>query len=228
MAEGPLRVCTVGAGYFAQFHHDGWARMEGVDLAAVCDAKAEAAASTASAHGIPATYSDLEAMLDEEKPDLLDIVTPPPTHLAFIAAACQRKLRCVMCQKPFCESVGQAEEAVALAAAAGVTLVVHENFRWQPWHREARRLLQARALGEVYQITFRLRPGDGQGPEAYLERQPYFQTMERFLVHETAIHFIDVFRFLLGEEPQDVYAALRRLNPAIKGEDAGIMLFTFP
>ena len=89
-------------------------------------------------------------------------------------------------------------------------------------------MLQARALGEVYQITFRLRPGDGQGPEAYLERQPYFQTMERFLVHETAIHFIDVFRFLLGEEPSTVYASLRRLNPAIKGEDAGLMLFSFP
>ena len=34
---------------------------------------------------------------------------------------------------------------------------------------------------------------------AYLERQPYFQTMPRFLVHETAIHLVDVFRFLLGE-----------------------------
>ena len=34
-------------------------------------------------------------------------------------------------------------------------------------------------------------PGDGQGPDAYLARQPYFQAMERFLVHETAIHLID-------------------------------------
>ena len=48
-----------------------------------------------------------------------------------------------------------------------------------------------------------------------MERQPYFQTMEKFLVHETAIHIIDVFRFLLAEEPSTVYAALRRLNPAI-------------
>lgn len=61
-----------------------------------------------------------------------------------------------------------------------------------------------------------------------MERQPYFQTMEKFLVHETAIHLIDVFRFLLKEEPSAVYAALRRLNPAIKGEDAGMMLFDFP
>ena len=35
--------------------------------------------------------------------------------------------------------------------------------------------------------------------DAYLARQPYFQTMERFLVHEVAVHWIDTFRFLQGE-----------------------------
>ena len=49
--------------------------------------------------------------------------------------------------------------------------------------------------------------------------------MERFLVHETAIHFIDTFRFLLGE-CEGVYAELRRLNPAIAGEDAGVIVMS--
>ena len=71
-----------------------------------------------------------------------------------------------------------------------------------------------------------MRPGDGQGPEAYLDRQPYFQTMERFLVHETAIHFVDVFRFLIGEVVT-VYADLTRFNPAIVGEDFGYIVFQF-
>jgi predicted dehydrogenase len=115
---------------------------------------------------------------------------------------------------------------VRTAADAGITLIVHENFRLMPWYREARRLLDAGALGEPYSIGFRLRPGDGQGPRAYLDRQPYFQTMPRFLIHETAIHLIDVFRFLLGEV-SGVFARLRRLNPAIKGEDAGYVLFDF-
>jgi predicted dehydrogenase len=62
--------------------------------------------------------------------------------------------------------------------------------------------------------------------DAYLDRQPYFQTMERFLVHETAIHFVDTFRFLMGEVAS-VYADLRRLNPVIAGEDAGTIVFRF-
>ncbi len=223
-----LRVGVLGAGYFAQFHLDAWARLgsEGVKLCALCDRDPAAAARSAERYAIPAVCGSLEEMLEGESLDLLDIATPPPSHLAAIRAAAARGLPAI-CQKPFCASLAEAEEAVALAEAAGSLLAVHENFRFQPWHRECRRLLAAGALGEVYQATFRLRPGDGRGPEAYLDRQPYFQQMPRFLVHETAIHFIDVFRALLGE-PDAVYARLARLNPAIAGEDAGIILFDFP
>jgi predicted dehydrogenase len=71
-----------------------------------------------------------------------------------------------------------------------------------------------------------MRPGDGRGPDAYLSRQPYFQQMPRFMIHETAVHWIDTFRYLMGE-PEAVFADLRRLNPAIAGEDAGYILFRF-
>jgi D-apiose dehydrogenase len=86
--------------------------------------------------------------------------------------------------------------------------------------------LASGVLGDILQITFRLRPGDGQGPSAYLARQPYFQTMPRFLMRETGIHFIDTFRYLLGEV-RAVTAVLSRLNPAIAGEDAGVVVFEF-
>ena len=47
--------------------------------------------------------------------------------------------------------------------------------------------------------------------------------MPRFLVHETAIHLIDVFRFLFGEVAT-VTALLRRLNPVVAGEDLGLFV----
>lgn len=46
-------------------------------------------------------------------------------------------------------------------------------------------------------------------------------------MHETAIHWIDTFRFLMGE-PEAVFADLRRLNRVILGEDAGVILFRHP
>ena len=148
-------------------------------------------------------------MLDEVKPDLLDIATPPEAHLELIGEAAKRNIA-VICQKPFCGTLAQARDAVALAERAGILLVVHENFRWQPWYGEIKNQLDSRALGTLYQASFRLRPGDGQGPNAYLDRQPYFQKMERFLVHETLIHLIDVYPLSAGRTDADI----RRPSPA--------------
>ena len=220
-----LKVATVGAGYFSRFHHDAWTRMPEVELVAICDRDLDKATAFQERFAIPHVFADPAEMLAETKPDLLDIAVPPTEHLELIRLAADAGIP-VICQKPFCQTLAEAEQAVAVAARAGTLLVVHENFRFQPWYGELKRQLDAGALGQVYQVGFRLRPGDGQGPEAYLDRQPYFQTMRRFLVHETAIHFIDIFRYLMGEVDW-VFADLRRLNPAIAGEDAGVILFGF-
>lgn len=214
-----IRVACVGAGYFSQFHYGSWARMEDATLVGACDKDLARAEAT----GLPA-FDDLETMLVETAPDLLDIILPPPAHAASIRAALAAGIRWIICQKPFCMDRAEATDIVAEAEAAGATLIVHENFRFQPWYRAIKAELEAGRIGEALNATFRLRPGDGQGPRAYLDRQPYFQEMPRFLVHETAVHWIDTFRYLFGPA-RAVYADLRRINPAIAGEDAGHILF---
>lgn len=216
-----LRVACLGAGYFSQFHHDAWVRIEEAELVGIADRDLERARQT----GHPA-FDRLEHLLEATSPDLLDIIVPPQTHLEAIRTALDHGVRAIICQKPFCASLEEARTAVSLAQEAGVPLIVHENFRFQPWYREMARALAAGEIGDVHQLSFRLRTGDGQGPEAYLSRQPYFQNMERFLVHETAVHWIDTFRFLLGEI-RAVYADLRKMNPVIAGEDAGYIIFDF-
>jgi predicted dehydrogenase len=220
-----LKVAVAGAGYFARFHHDAWSRMEHANLSAVCDLDQAALAAVAGEHDVP-VFINAAQMLDEVKPDLLDIATPPPSHLPLIRLAMERGIP-VICQKPFCASPEESAEAVRLSAKAGKFVCVHENFRFQPWYRKAKEVLDGGELGDIYQVTFRLRPGDGQGPDAYLSRQPYFQKMDRFLVHETGVHWIDTYRYLFGN-PSAVFADLRKLNPAIAGEDAGMMIFDLP
>lgn len=218
------RVAVVGAGYFSQFHLDGWRAMPDVELVAICDRDPGKAAARAAHYGIARTYDDVQAMLHATRPDLVDVVTPPASAADVLHAVFERRVPAI-CQKPFGVNYAQAAQ-LAAQAAAGTPLVVHENFRFMPWFREARRLIEAGRFGRLHGITFRLRPGDGQGAQAYLDRQPYFQTMPRLLIVETAIHFIDTFRFLLGEV-HAVSAHLRRLNPAIRGEDAGLVTFEF-
>ncbi|MFY7958680.1 MAG: Gfo/Idh/MocA family protein [Elsteraceae bacterium] len=220
-----LKLAAVGTGYFSQFHYAAWRRIPEISVVGVCDRVASGAASVAATFAQARAFTDFGEMLDRTRPDLVDIISPPDSHLDYVSQAAARGVA-VICQKAFCRDLTEAREAVRLASLSTAPVIVHENFRFQPWHRRSKQAIQEGALGEIHQISFRLRPGDGQGPEAYLRRQPYFQQMPRFLVHETAIHLIDTFRFLFGEVSA-VYASLRRLNPVIAGEDAGLVIFDF-
>ncbi len=218
------RVAVVGAGYFASFHLEGW-RDCGADVVALCDLDQTRLQPMADRFAVPKTYTDALQMMQAERPTLVDVVLPPQAQAPVVQAALALGLP-VICQKPFGTDLAQARAMAAAAAAQAVPLVVHENFRFTPWFRECRRLVDAGHLGRLHSISFRLRPGDGQGPRAYLDRQPYFQTMPQLLVRETAVHFIDTFRYLMGEV-RAVTARLRRLNPVIAGEDAGLIVFEF-
>jgi predicted dehydrogenase len=224
----PIRVAAVGAGYFSQFQYLGWRNMarDGlVEVVALANRDRARGEAIAARFDVPRVFDNVAELLDATRPDLLDIITPPPTHREFVRAAVERGVAAI-CQKPFGTDYADALAITEMAESARVTLVVHENFRWQPWYREAKRLIDRGELGTLHAIAFRLRPGDGQGPSAYLDRQPYFQTMPRLLVVETGIHWIDTFRYLMGEV-RAVTARLRRINPVIAGEDAGYVIFEF-
>lgn len=221
-----LRGAVIGAGYFSQFHYDAWSRLEQAEIVACCDIDEERAGAAAKQYGIPKVYADYRTMLDKEQVDFVDIITRPDTHLSISTELAQRKID-MICQKPLAPTSAEAVELVRVTSDAGVRFMVHENFRFQPWYREIKRLLDAGTIGEkLHTVSFRNRPGDGWGDDAYLARQPYFQTMERFLVFEAGIHTIDTFRFLAGEITR-CWAVLRKLNPVIAGEDTAMAIFEF-
>lgn len=222
----PLKGVAVGAGYFSQFHFDAWNRIDGVDLAAVCDVNADAAKQAADQYGIANTYSDYGQMLDEEKPDFVDIITRPESHLALVQQAADRGIP-IICQKALAPTFAEAKQIVSVAESTQVPLMVHENFRFQPWYREIRRQIELGSIGEkLHSISFTCRTGDGWQDDAYMSRQPYFREMPRLLIFETGVHFVDTFRYLAGEI-EGVYASLRRLNPDIAGEDSATVMFEF-
>src|SRR5574340_170630 len=99
---------------------------------------------------------------------------------------------------------------VNVAESAGVALMIHENWRWQPWYRVAHDLIQRGEIGEPIGYGFRTRRRDGEGECPY-PRQPYFREMPRLLIHETLVHHMDTARFLFGEIAA-VYAQANRRN----------------
>lgn len=221
-----LRGAVIGAGYFSHFHYDAWSRVEGVDIVACCDVDRAKADEIAAKYGIADVYTDFDEMLNNSQLDFVDIVTRPDTHLEMVGTVATHGLP-MICQKPLAPTFAECEQLVSVASKANVRLMVHENFRFQPWYREIKALLDSGKIGKtLHTISFRNRAGDGWGDDAYLARQPYFQTMKKFLVFEAGIHTIDTFRYL-GGEVEKVWCRLRKLNPVIAGEDTGIAVFEF-
>lgn len=220
----PLTGVMAGAGFFAQFHAEAWQRVDGARITAVADPDANKARAFAREHGIPKVYTDTAGMLMAERPGFIDIVTGPATHRALTEMAAANGIAAI-CQKPMAPEWDDCVAMVARCEAAGVRLLIHENWRWQPWYREARRLIAEGLLGRVFHAGFRMRTGDGRGPDPY-EIQPYFRDMPRFLLYETLVHFLDTARFLAGEI-DSVSCRTARINPVIRGEDCALIEIDF-
>jgi D-apiose dehydrogenase len=188
-----MKGIIAGAGYFAGFQAEAWNRLSGVTIAAVVDPDLPRAQEFAKRWDIPSVHASLTDAIEARRPDFVDIVARPELHLELTRTAADAGTA-VICQKPMAPTLDDCIAMVSYCERAGVRLIIHENWRWQPWYREARRLVDAGAIGRPYHLGFTVRTGDGRGDAPYL-LQPYFRTMERLLVYETLVHYLDTMRF---------------------------------
>lgn len=221
-----LKVVCVGAGYFSKFHVEAWKRLPEAEIVAICDLEKEKAQALADEFSVPNVYSTVQEAEEKISYDILDIITPPASHMALCEHAAAHNHH-IICQKPLAPSYAEAQVLAQKMNKYKGLFMVHENFRFQPWYRMMKTLLDQKVIGEnIFGISHRMRMGDGWPDDAYLNRQPYFRKMPRLLIHETGIHFIDVFRYLIGDV-ESVYAKLKTLNKYIAGEDKGVVFFEF-
>jgi len=215
-SHGPLRGAIIGCGFFGKIQIEAWSRIPEACIVAACDLDLERARRSA-----PAAYASPEEMLAGEQLDFVDIATRPESHLSLVRLAAEHGLA-VICQKPMAPTWPEAVSMADAAEEARVRLMIHENWRWQPWYRAAWRIIEAGEIGNPIAYSFCTRRCDGGGPAPY-ESQPYFKDMPRFIIYETLVHHIDTARFLFGEI-DTVFAHARRVNPAIAGEDRALLI----
>ena len=148
----------IGCGYVSRSHLAAWSRIEEAEIIAVSNRTREKAERRAEEFDVPAVYSDYRSMLDTEQLDFVDIATPPSVHLEMVAAAAKRGLP-VLCQKPIAATLAELQEMMRICDEAGVSFMVNENCRFQPWFRKMKALIDQGVIGGVYDCLQRLRPG---------------------------------------------------------------------
>ena len=70
----------MGAGYFAPFQYEAWTRIPEVEIVALSNPTEEKALPLMEKYGVPMYYASWREMIDAERPDFVDIITPPQTH----------------------------------------------------------------------------------------------------------------------------------------------------
>ena len=221
MGRERIRVGLAGAGWVSEHHLDAWgASTDRATVVAIADPARGAAESRAAQYGIPVVHESVEAMLDAERLDAIDVASPRETHVAICRSAARRGVA-ILCQKPLAPTLAEAEALVA-ELRGGARLMVHENWRFRPHYRQAREWIRQGAIGEIRTVvmsvlTSGLLP-DATGALPALARQPMLAGLDRMLVMEVLIHHVDTLRFLVGPLTLES-AQLGKGCAAIRGED---------
>lgn len=147
MANSPLRVGIVGAGYIATWHATTIKALTGVELVSVCDTSAGAADALAS--GFDAKpYTDFDKMLAEANLDAVHILTPPDSHHDLVVKATAAGLHCFV-EKPVGVSAGEAGAMVAAGQKAGKVVAAGHNFLGMPAYERLKKAAQNGDLGRI-------------------------------------------------------------------------------
>jgi predicted dehydrogenase len=211
-----MKFAMIGAGFWARYQLAGW-REAGVECAAIWNRTREKAEALAREFGIPAVYDDPAQMLRDARPDFVDIVTGVETHRELVELAASHVLP-VICQKPLAPTLADAEAMDAACRAAGVPLLVNENWRWQTPIRELKRILCSGAIGDIFRARIDFISGF-----PVFRNQPALAVLEQFILTDLGTHTLDTARFLFGEAGS-LCCHTMRVHREIVGEDVATVM----
>ena len=144
-----MRVGIVGCGKVAKgYHIPTLLRVEGVEIAAVCDVDESEAKRTANMFDIKRYYTDLPDMLKREDLEMVDICTPPHLHAPMAIQAIEEGCH-VLLEKPMTSSVSEADEILRALKNSGVKLCVVHNYLFKPIAMRAKSIVEDGGLGDL-------------------------------------------------------------------------------
>jgi myo-inositol 2-dehydrogenase/D-chiro-inositol 1-dehydrogenase len=200
-----LHFAQFGAGRIGAIHAANLAASGRASLRHVVDVHAPAAEALAVRHG--ARVSDTATALADPEVGAVIIASSTDTHADLVIAAAHAG-KAIFCEKPIDLSLARVDACLEAVAKAGVPMLVGFNRRFDPNFAELHRRIGAGAIGAVEQVVITSRD-PGPPPVAYIK-------VSGGLFRDMTIHDFDMARWMLGEEPVEIFATGATLvDPAI-------------
>lgn len=219
-----MRFGLIGLGWAAQgFHLPGLESVPGAEIVGGADHSVEQRAEWTARTGTPA-FETVEELIAQQRPDTVIVGTPPDSHADLCIRALQAGVH-VICEKPFVSTVAEADEVLAVAAAAGRQVAVNHQYREKPIFRAVKEQIGTADVGrlvfcQLWQLMD-LAPWD--------ETTAWRREMPNRTLFEGGVHLVDLLLHLYDELPEAVYARHSAgLDPERSADAIHLVTIEFP
>ena len=215
-----IRFCLVGAGFIGPLHAANIAERADAELAWIVDLDPAAAKALANKHGARTTTVLAEALADPGV-DAVIVCTPPRTHASIVEAAAQAG-KAIFCEKPVDLDLARVDQCATTLSRHAVPFFVAFNRRFDPTHRALHDALRAGEIGNPEMLILSSRDPEISPPDV-VAATPWG------IFYDTMIHDFDMVRWLLDDEPVEIFARASALmnadeNPHRDPDTAMVML----
>ena len=215
-------LAMIGCGGISEAHLRGIANAPQARLVAAMDVIAERAEQAAAKYKAEA-YSSLDAVWADDGVEAVVLALPHDLHLPVTLQAA-RSGKHVLVEKPMALDLDEAQQMVAAAEGAGISLMVGQSTRFQPEVWAAKQLIAGGRIGQVKQCIYQR--------AFFLER---LSTTWRLAEERCggmylplfASHDVDVIWWLMDARPARVHAVLRSFTELVESESDGAVLIEF-
>jgi predicted dehydrogenase len=181
----------VGSQFISTIHAEALKRVPNAELSAVLSPTGTHAKDFATKHGVKNSFKDLEKFLASEI-DLVVLGCPNDLH-AEITAKAAAAGKHVVCEKPLCTSLAEADQMIGACRQAKVKLMYAEELCFTPKYVRLKRLVDEGALGRIYMVK---QAEKHDGPHS-----PWFWDVKRSgggVTIDMGCHAFEFFRWMLG------------------------------
>jgi predicted dehydrogenase len=147
-----IRIALCGLGRVSEdIQVPACAMISGAKIVAACDPLAERREKIGRCFSISMLYPELETMLQRERPDVVIIATPPDSHADLCLLALDYGAH-VFCEKPFVQSVAEADEVIEAAEQRHLSVFVNNQYRFMKIYRDVKKRISSGEYGEPFLI----------------------------------------------------------------------------
>jgi predicted dehydrogenase len=207
-----LSIVLVGCGKVADQHIGEIQKLQNARVVGVCDQEPLMAEQLAFRYGISKHYSDFDRMLEETKPDVVHVTTPPQTHLHFAAKALDAGCH-IFVEKPLALDSKDAQRLIDYTLRRDRKMTIGYTYYFDPIARALRKMVRDDIIGEVVHVEsfFGYNLSGPFGQPVLQDDEHWVRALPGGLLHNVIDHLLNkIIEFIPDQQPEICVSAWDR------------------